>query len=281
MFIQNINPILFSAGFLQIRFYGLIYALGFLISYLYLRKKRTFLGLDEENLDKLFLYIIIGDIIGARLFEFVFYNPSVFITNPIEILKIWNGGLSFHGGLIGILLGIYFFCKKNKISMYKVMDTLVIPASFVLFLGRIANFINSELVGTITQVPWAVNFHGEKTFDGQLVGRHPVQLYASLKNLFNFFVLYSISKYEEKHNSYKEGFRFWIFVLLYGMLRTITNIWRDDYKWFFQIFDSGQLLSAIMFLVASFVLLKYYLPNKEEQEIGVKKHKKHKNTSKK
>lgn len=259
MFIHTI-PSGFSIGIINIRYYGIIYALGFLITYLYLNKKREFLQLNQEQLDKLFLYILLGNIIGARLFEFIFYNPSIFITNPLEILKIWHGGLSFHGAVIGIVTAIYLFKKKHKLNIYKLTDTLVLPAAIMLFFGRIANFINAELLGRITTVPWAVNFNNEQTINQQLIGRHPSQLYEALKNLCIFAYLTYINYKEQKTKNYKPGYKTWIFIFLYGVLRALTNIYRDDTLIFFNILSMGQILSLMMALIALFVLYnKYWL----------------------
>ncbi|MGE0792778.1 MAG: prolipoprotein diacylglyceryl transferase [Candidatus Woesearchaeota archaeon] len=262
MFIHNINPILIPLNFIAdgfgIRYYGIIYALGFLISYFFLKKQKNFLKLNDNQIDNLFLYIILGTIIGARFLDFIFFNPLTLIQNPLELFFIWKGGLSFHGGLIGCITAIYLYSKKHKIKIYKITDTLVIPASLMLFFGRIANFINAELIGTITNLPWAVNFNNELGSNGQLIGRHPSQLYEAVKNLAIFFTLYLIKNHEEKTKTYKEGFRTWIFILLYGLLRLITNIWRDDYKWFFNIMGSGQILSLIMFIIATYILIKKY-----------------------
>ena len=263
MFIHNIDPILVTIGPIAIRYYGLIYALGFLVSYLFLRKEKKFLKLNEEQIDSLFLYIMIGTVIGARVLDFVFYNPSIMFTDPIEILKVWHGGLSFHGGLIGLVVALFLYSKKHKIAIYKITDTLVIPASFVLFLGRIANFINGELFGTISNLSWAVNFHGEKGITGNLIYRHPSQIYESLKNFFNFAVLFIIRNHENKNHSYKPGFRTWSFIFLYGILRAFTNIWREDIRTVFGILSTGQFLSLIMAIIAVYFLYSKYFSKKK------------------
>ena len=261
MFIHDINPIAIPLNFIKegygIRYYGIIYALAFLFAYWFLHNQKKFLKLNQEQTDSLFMYILIGNIIGARLLDFIFYNPSELIYNPLRVLMIWQGGLSFHGGLIGIVLAIYLFSKKHKISIYKVTDTIVIPASLALFFGRIANFINAELIGRITSVPWAVNFNGEQNSVGQLIGRHPSQLYEAIKNLVIFTTLILIKSNEDKKNSYKPGFRTWLFIGMYGILRLITNFWREDTLTFFGILSTGQTLSLIMVLVASYFLIKY------------------------
>ena len=142
MFINNLNPILLNLGQFEIRWYGLFYALSFILGYFYINNqvKKQKLKFDAENF---ILYILIGDIIGARIFEILFYNPTYYFSNPSEMIALWHGGLSFHGGLFGGLLAAYLFSKKYKVSLWKLTDLCSIPLAFGLFLGRIANFINN------------------------------------------------------------------------------------------------------------------------------------------
>ena len=255
MIIHSIDPVFFSIFSIDVRFYGLAYVLGFLFAYLALRflvSKDKLPGMDLKKVDDLMVYLILGVIIGARLFTFIFYHPSVFWTDPLEVLMIWHGGMSFHGGLIGAAVVGYFFSKKHKISFLSLADIVVIPAALALFFGRIANFINAEHFGFVTNVPWCVNFNAE-TNAGELVCRHPSQLYEALKNLLIFISLLFISL----KNTYKKGFIFWLFILFYGFLRFVTNIWRADPPLFWGI-STGQLLSAVMFVVALVVIITNY-----------------------
>ncbi len=256
MFYHNINPVLVSIGPFDIRYYGLVYAVGFLIAYLLLRwvaKKGWIDNLNPDRADILTIYLVLGAIIGARLLLFVFYQPATFFTDPLEVLMIWHGGMSFHGGLVGAVVAGLLFCRKYKIRFYQLGDFLVLPLAFFLFIGRLANFVNGELVGTRTNLPWCVVF---PDYDGC---RHPSQLYETLKNLVIFFVLLFL--YTKK--KLKEGVVFWSFVLMYGVMRFIITFWREDPR--FLGLSGGQYLSLIMAIVA-IVMLFVITRNKKNKD---------------
>ena len=163
MFIHNLDPILFDLGFIKLRWYSLAYVFGILIGWWYGKKiiiqKSSNLNNNSETraFDDLITYLIISIIIGGRVGYVIFYNLNYYIKNPLEIIKIWEGGMSFHGALIGIILGTYIFSKKNKIKVFFFLDIIACVAPIGIFLGRIANFINSELVGKVSDMPWSVN----------------------------------------------------------------------------------------------------------------------------
>ncbi|HIH31253.1 TPA: prolipoprotein diacylglyceryl transferase [Candidatus Woesearchaeota archaeon] len=250
MFINNINPVLLSIGSLQIRYYGIIYALGFVIGYLFMhyQVKHGKLHLTGEKLDSYFLWLIIWILIGARLFEILFFSPGYYFSNPSEMILVWHGGLSFHGGLVAAIIFTYLFTKKHKLSFYDIADLLVIPTALGLAFGRIANFINSEHYGKVVDAtPWCVVY---QKIDGYC--RHPSQLYESLKNFLIFGVLMIYNSKRSK--SYKKGTLFWMFVLLYGILRIITNFFREDTVYFG--LSTGQWFSALMIVVAVVFLYK-------------------------
>lgn len=260
MFIHNINPVLLSIGLLQIRYYGLVYAVGFLVSYFLLRwlaKKGEIKNLSPEKADTLTVYLILGAIIGARVLLFIFSYPKLMITDPLEVFRLWHGGMSFHGGLIGAVVAGFIFCRKHKMSFYKLADFIVLPLSFFLIFGRLANFINGELVGTKTNVPWCVVF---KDYDGC---RHPSQLYEALKNLLIFITLSILYFKKELKKKLNDGFIFWMFVLLYGVLRFIITFWRDDPRLFLGL-SGGQWLCIGMMLVSVFFLFKIQKNKKGE-----------------
>lgn len=253
MFVNNINPVLVHLGPISIRYYGIIYALGFIVAYLFLRHaiRHKRLKMTSEQLDAYFFWLIIGIVIGARIFEIIFFSWSYYSVHPLQMLAIWNGGLSFHGGLVGAAIVTYVFAKKNKMHFYDIADALVIPAALALAFGRIANFINSEHYGIIAdaaKTPWCVVFN---SVDGYC--RHPSQLYESLKNFFIFGVLmwYDNSRRDKRN----KGTLFWMFVLMYGTLRFIVNFWRDDPS--SQIIlgiSVGQWLSVLMVVTACIFL---------------------------
>lgn len=247
MFVNNIDPVLFRIGIFQIRYYGIVFALGFIITYLFLKyfvKKKKISKLDTKNLDNLLLYLIIGIVLGARLFYFIFYRPSEILSDPSEIFMVWHGGLSFHGGFIGGIFASWFFCKKYKVDLLSIADASVIPASLALALGRIANFTNQELYGYVTDVPWCVVF---TSIDN--LCRHPYQVYAALSHLLMFIILIHVYKDQKT-----KGTSFWAFVFLYGILRFITDFFRVESR--FLGISTGQYLSLIMVIISWIIIVK-------------------------
>jgi len=244
MFIHNINPVLVSIFSLEIRYYGLIYVLGFLLTLFILMKSRNKLKLTKDDIYDYLFYLIIFTVIGARIFEILFYEPLFYFNNPLEMLMIWHGGLSFHGGLFGVIILTYIFAKKKKLHFYDISDILAVPAAFMLFLGRIANFINGELVGKITKLPWGVKFPGYEGF------RHPTQIYESLKNLLIFFVLILL-----RNKNLKKGTLTWLFVLFYGTLRFLIEFIKEQTSFIFGL-PVTQILSSLMIIISLWFLLK-------------------------
>lgn len=172
MFINNFDPVALTVFSLEIRWYSLAYISGILFGWLILKK---FLGKEEqkfENVEDLLTYIIFGIILGGRLGYVIFYNFEYYSNNIFEIIMIWKGGMSFHGGLIGVILATIFFCKKNKYNPYIFLDLISLVSPIGIFFGRIANYLNSELYGKVTNVPWSVIF---VNIDNS--PRHPSQLY--------------------------------------------------------------------------------------------------------
>ncbi len=247
MFVNNINPILFSIGPLDIRYYGLVYALGFLMGYLFLRRaiihKR--LKLNEDQLDIYIIWLIIGSILMARIFEVFIYNAPYYLNNLSEMFKIWNGGLSFQGGFVGAILVTYYFCKKYKINFYDIADLAVIPATLTLFFGKLANYTNSELYGRITDVPWCVVFTKIDTYC-----RHPSQIYEALTILLLFGILLVYYLYKK----YKKGTIFWIFILGYSVLRFLMTFLRDEPL--YAGLNVGQWLCLLAIVIAGLFLWK-------------------------
>ena len=250
MFYHNINPLILKIGAFEIRYYGLIFVLSFLIGYLilvYLAKERK-LNLSKDDLSDLLLNLIIGIVVGARLFYIMFYNLKFYLSSPLEMFALWHGGVSFHGGLIGAIIAILFFCKKKKTSFYELADIVVMPVALGLAFGRIGNFINGELYGRITNLPWAVKFRGAEGF------RHPSQLYESLKNFIIFGVLWFI-----RNKKLPNGFLFWSFITMYAGLRFIAEFFREpDPQLGFIIFNltMGQILSFAMFFIGIYFLFR-------------------------
>ena len=225
----------------MVNFYGIVFALGFIIIFFVLK---NFFGKKQELATTATTYLILGTIIGARLIYVTYYAPNYFLNNPLRIFYIWNGGVSFHGGLIGVIIALYIFSKKYKIDLLELSDTIIIPITFFLGLGKIANFMNSELYGTITNLPWCVNF---KNIEGC---RHPVQLYESIKNFLLFFFLIYL-----KNKHAKKGIITFSFIFIYTSLRFLIDFSREYQTTYFGIF-AGQYLNLITFLISGYVLYK-------------------------
>ena len=257
MIAHNLDPILFTLGPLSVRYYGLFYALGFVIAYflIYHLAKKKHLSLSKDDAGDLIFYTILGTVIGARVFYVLFYNLGSYIQSPLEIFAIWHGGLSFHGGLVGGVLAVAFFCRKKKVSFYEISDIMAIPLSLGLAIGRIGNFINGELWGRVTNLPWCIDYSKNQHMALIPEGcRHPSQIYESLYSLVIFTVLYLLNP-----KNLPKGTLTWLFVALYGFFRTATEFVREpdtQLGFLFGGLTMGQLLSIPMFLVGAFMVWK-------------------------
>lgn len=259
-----IDPIALRLGPLAVHWYGIMYALGFVAGYsyfLFLAKKK-YLKLEAQQIDTFMLYAFLGIVVGGRLGYILFYNLQYYLENPIKMLAVWDGGLSFHGGLVGVvLLGIYF-CKKNKINVLLMADYTVAIAALGMFFGRIGNFINAELYGVPTNLPIGIVFPGTDE------PRHPSQLYEAAKNLVFFLVTMPIvlrGKLQSK--TYKPGLILWSFLLYYGVVRFCIEFVREPDPQLgyigFGVLSMGQLFSIAMILVATVGFVRYAFGSKK------------------
>ena len=249
-----IDPILIEYGPLRVSWYGLMYVFGFLIAYclvLYQIRRKNF-GLSKPEIENLFFYLIIGLAVGARLGYVVFYNLGLYFQDPLEIFAIWHGGMSFHGGLIGLVVVGILFARKNNKSFWKLADLLTVTAPIGLALGRIGNFINGELYGRVTQVPWGMVFPS-----GGPLPRHPSQLYESaLEGFLLFAILWRL-----KDKKIPEGGILPLFLIFYGIFRFFIEFFREpDAQLGFVLgpFSMGQVLCFLMILggIALYSFLK-------------------------
>lgn len=255
MFTNNFDPVAFSIFSLEFRWYSLAYIAGILIGWVYCKKK---LIKDQKILDlfdDFITYAILGIIVGGRIGYVLFYNFEYFFNNPIEILFVWNGGMSFHGGLIGVIIASNLFSKLNKVNTFIFLDLVSLSAPIGIFFGRIANFINSELYGTPTEVPWSVKFIAVDD-----INRHPSQLYeAFLEGIVLFFMLQFILK---KNFAKKIGQISCLFLVLYSFFRIITEFFRTPdlhIGYLFFNLTLGQLISAVFLSIG--LALYFYLKN--------------------
>lgn len=239
---HNLNPVFLELGPLEIRYYGIVYVLGFFFSVFWLQywRKQGELKLSSDEIWDFTFYCMIGVIIGARLFM-VFWDPEIYLKNPLELFMLWNGGMSFHGALVGIVTAGLIYCKKKKIPFFKMADLLSVPTMFALALGRVANFINGELVGRTTKMWWCMEF---PPHDGC---RHPSTLYAATKRFLITGWLTFLS-FTSLRKRFSPGFIFWNFVFWDGLGRIIVDIWRED-PYLLGI-TLGQWFSVIMVAIA-------------------------------
>ena len=256
MYTHNLDPILFDFGFLAIRWYSLAYIFGILIGWWLAKKillkqtKKVYFNFEVEEFDDLITYLIISILIGGRVGYILFYNFGYYISNPLDILKIWEGGMSFHGGLTGIIFGTYLYSLKKKVPALFLLDIIACVAPVGIFFGRIANFINGELVGKTTDVYWGIIF---PLIDN--MPRHPSQLYEAFLEGLVLFILMNIiiSK-----NNYKIGTCSYMFLIFYGCFRIIAEFFREpdiQVGYLFNIMSMGMILSAFMILIGIIIFL--------------------------
>ena len=244
----SIDPVILSLGIFDIRWYSLAYIAGFIIGSIiikYLNKKLLNI-LSNKQIDSFFIWSILGVIIGGRVGYVLFYQTSYLFINPIYILKIWTGGMSFHGGLIGIIISMYLFCKKNNIQFFYLSDLVSIVAPIGLFFGRIANFINNELYGKITNFPFAMIYPGI-----DLQPRHPSQLYeAFLEGIILFIIL--LTYFNKTKSDPTIGKISGLFLILYATFRILIEFLREPDSHIgliFNIASMGQILSIPLIII--------------------------------
>ena len=251
MFINNFDPVAIHFFSIEIRWYSLAYVVGILLGWIL--SKKIFISKIEitEKFDDFITYVILGIIIGGRLGYVLFYNFNYYSNNLFDILKIWQGGMSFHGGLIGIIIASILFAKKNNQNPYDYLDIVSLVSPIGIFFGRIANFINSELYGIETNVPWAVKFI---KVDDLL--RHPSQLYeAFFEGLILFFILIF---FRNKGFMKIPGFISGLFLIFYSIFRFLLEFVRvpDEHLGYLLLnLTMGQIISLIFLLIGIYLLV--------------------------
>ena len=257
MFINNFDPVAFQVLSLEIRWYSLAYIIGIILGWTYCKKK---LIKDPHILnlfDDFITYLIIGVILGGRLGYVLFYNLRYYLENPFDIIMVWNGGMSFHGGLIGVIIASQLFSAKHKINHFIFLDLVALSAPIGIFFGRVANFINSELIGRATDLPWSVQFI---LIDN--IKRHPSQLYeAFFEGVVLFFLLQYFLRKNYLNNPGKISA---LFLIFYSLFRFIAEFFRSpdpQIGYLISTLTLGQLIS-ILFLMAGVLL--FYLKDNEK-----------------
>jgi len=249
----DIDPIIFSIGVVKIRWYGLMYVIGFLLAW-WLVRKRTQVAhsviKDLQHGDDLIFYAMLGVILGGRVGHALFYSSTSFVDDPLYLFKIWEGGMSFHGGLIGVMVAMWLFGRKLKLSMWQVTDFMAPMVPLGLGFGRIGNFINGELWGKPTDVPWGFMVNGQVL--------HPSQLYESLLEGFALFAI--LWWYSAKPRPYMAVSG--LFLLLYGVFRFFVEFYRvpDAHLNYLALgwVTMGQILCVPMIAAGAIMLVMAY-----------------------
>ncbi|MBU2213683.1 prolipoprotein diacylglyceryl transferase [Patescibacteria group bacterium] len=243
----------------SIHWYGLMYLAGFVLAFFLLPRLQKYRGLtlSKDDWAKLLSWGIIGVIAGGRLGFVLFYEPGFFLRYPSEILQVWHGGMSSHGGFVGVAIALILVSQKRKIDLLALGDCLAIPIALGLALGRLGNLINGELYGVVTSVPWAMEFPDVEGL------RHPTQLYAIVKNLIIAGICLS---YLKKAKPVYPGRTFALFLMLYGILRYLIEYFRDQpyglFDFGFILLSRGQLLTVPLIIVGLILWIKFG-PNKK------------------
>lgn len=244
----NVSPEIFTVGPLQVRWYSLMFIIGFAIGYKMFEWMCTRENKPKDKLDKLLFYVMGGTLIGARLGHTLFYEADYYLRHPLEILMVWHGGLASHGGTAGVILALWIFSRRHKeFSFSWLLDHLAVPTAIISALIRIGNLFNSEILGKPADVPWAFVFERVDQ-----IPRHPAQLYESL----TYFVLFLITTWLYKRNPYRPaGFLFGLTMIWIFMSRIIWEFFKENQE----PFEAGMLLNMGQLLSIPFVLLGVFL----------------------
>ena len=257
MYIHNLNPVIFDFGILSLRWYSLAYLIGIIFGWWYGKKiilqinKKDNKNFNSNIFDDYITYVVISIIVGGRIGYVLFYNLSYFISNPLEIFFIWNGGMSFHGGLLGIIIATILFSEKYNFNKLILLDIVSCVAPVGIFFGRLANFINGELYGKPTDLPWAVIFPKVDSLT-----RHPSQVYEAL---LEGVLLFLILNFTFKKKSYKKGKCAALFLIFYSLLRVFSEFFREpdlQIGYILNYISMGSLLSIFMLSIGIFMYFK-------------------------
>lgn len=252
----DVGPTIFSIGSFEVRWYGLLFALAFVFGQRILTKIYVAEGRTEGDVDVITLYMIIGTVVGARLGHTLFYQPEYYLSNPIEILKIWEGGLASHGATIGILLALWLFSRKQQFDYMWVLDRIVIVVALGGSLIRLGNLMNSEIFGRPTDLPWGFIFLRQSEYSH--VPRHPTQLYESFSVFLLFVLLYWLWK--KYKTALPKGLLFGIFVTALFTFRFLVEFLKEDQvaKEATMALNIGQQLSIPLILIGLIILFRVW-----------------------
>lgn len=258
------DPVILQIGPLAIRWYSIAYIAGIILGCFYINwlNLKAYTVKNLKPYDDFMVAVIFGVVIGGRIGYVLFYNPGYYLSNPLEILKVWQGGMSFHGGLVGSIVAIFLHCRKNNFPKLAVWDLCAAAAPIGLFFGRIANFINGELYGRVTDSKWGMIFPS-----GGNLPRHPSQLYeAVLEGALLFIIIFIVANFTKARS--KPGLISGLFLCGYAAARMLVENFREPDEqlgFFFGHITMGQLLSTPMVLIGVFLIYNA-LHRKERNE---------------
>ena len=246
----NIDPTIFSIGPVSVRWYGLLFAMSFVVGYFIMLRIFRKENIPEPLLDQLSMYMLIATVVGARLGHVLFYEPASYLAHPLDILKIWQGGLASHGAAVGIIVALYLFARKTRQPFLWVIDRIVIVVALSGFFIRTGNLFNSEIYGNLTQLPWGFIFDR----NGETLPRHPTQIYEGLCYLIIFFFL--LWDYYHKNGKPRPGFLFGFFLVTVFGFRFLVEFIKEPQVNFenSMALNMGQILS-IPLIIAGIILL--------------------------
>jgi phosphatidylglycerol---prolipoprotein diacylglyceryl transferase len=253
--IWNIDPIFIDFGVLKIRWYGLMFASAFIFSYSMMQWMYNKEGKNVEDLDRMLWYLAIGIVVGARLGHTMLYDPAYYLSHPLKILAIWEGGLASHGGTLGIFIAMYLYKRGTQDSYLWLLDRLAFPCAMSGALIRVGNFFNSEILGTVTDQPWGIVF---ARIDD--LPRHPVQLYEAIGYAMIFFALLAV--YKKTYDKPIQGLIFGLDIALIFLVRFFLEFFKTEQAMYSNSlpFTTGQLLS-VPFIVGGIVCVYWSLKN--------------------
>jgi len=247
----NVSPEIVSIGPLTIRWYGVLFATAFILGYqimiwIYKKEKK-----DLNDLNDLIWYMVLGTVIGARLGHCLFYNPSFYLSNPLEIVMVWKGGLASHGAALGIIIALSLYSIRKKESFVYLADRIVITVALAAFFVRMGNLFNSEIIGIPSDVPWSFVFTSVDN-----IPRHPSQLYEAIAYLIFFIILFNL--YRIKYPNLKKGFLLGLFLILLFTFRFFVEFVKEEQSGWEEgmILKMGQLLSIPLILFGVIMLIK-------------------------
>ena len=256
-FVHNIDPVVVKVGGFYVWWYGLSFTVGFLGIFFWLRRNRSNLMMDMHDVYTLTIFMASGVLIGGRLIEVFFYEWPHYREHLWHILAIWLGGMSTHGILLGSIIGLLLFCKLYKRSFLEIADVLAIAGAYIMGVGRIGNFIDGQIVGSVTDVWWGVKFPDVEGY------RHPVVLYDGIKNLLLIPFLLMIRK-----TNPPRGVIIAHFVLWYGFLRIFVDFYRE-YRTDFYGFPPGQEFNLFMTIVGVCLLVWFYRKRQRSGDLAI------------